>query len=108
MKFLSFNSIVVRLKVALVKYELNTDSGFNSIVVRLKGVDFGAQHLDRFEFQFHSGSIKSPAVEPKAYALTAFQFHSGSIKRTGSHAKKRGFNKFQFHSGSIKRLRARA
>ena len=49
-------------------------------MVRLKGVCAlrGAEHL--FQFQFHSGSIKSWQDDGIVYFEGEFQFHSGSIK----------------------------
>ena len=55
---MGFNSIVVRLKVALNKKDKNFDQ----------------------MFQFHSGSIKSRAQPRHWWRFERFQFHSGSIK----------------------------
>ncbi len=53
---------------------------FNSTLVRLKATKIGATLQLRYEFQFHTGSIKrfsQTALCPRSHS---FQFHTGSIK----------------------------
>ena len=67
---------------------------FNSIVVRLKVLD---EHLDEaggYVFQFHSGSIKSIQSRGVCERGKLFQFHSGSIKSPNHSHNPRGATRF--------------
>ena len=120
-----FNSILVRLKVAIVRCKDRMDSGFNSILVRLKGV------RESFATLLHTG-FNSILVRLKGYEIIAqwkvdpsfnsilvrlkvddnvrmilppsekFQFHTGSIKRQNMATPSQKEITFQFHTGSIK------
>ena len=54
---------------------------FNSILVRLKVAVPVATTLEIVRFQFHTGSIKSEDIPKFSLADIEFQFHTGSIKR---------------------------
>jgi len=79
----SFNSTLVRLKVAKVR-------GLNAALLHV--------------FQFHTGSIKSRSKRSvfRDARQSWFQFHTGSIKRLGKELFRVTKDGFQFHTGSIK------
>ena len=100
---ISFNSIVVRLKVCHSEREDNMQlKSFNSIVVRLKDLRQVSKGDAIAEFQFHSGSIKRIVEQVDAVEHVLFQFHSGSIKSYANERVEIAIFAFQFHSGSIK------
>ena len=77
---LSFNSIVVRLKVKADVDQLKKEKGFNSIVVRLKVLCQALQIINHNGF--NSIVVRLKGNNPMLLALSSrlFQFHSGSIK----------------------------
>ena len=77
-------------------------NSFNSIVVRLKVANANIAEKFHNGFQFHSGSIKSARHGTKRRRIFWFQFHSGSIKSVYGITALYIKSKFQFHSGSIK------
>ena len=100
---LSFNSLMVRLKVLNCLLVKKTFKGFNSLMVRLKAIFSFKYNLSATEFQFLDGAIKrmsdckvltastsfnSLMVRLKAPFLSVtlspkwFQFLDGAIKRT--------------------------
>ncbi len=57
-----------------------------------------------FRFQFHIGSIQSPAFRPVLdCSHILFQFHIGSIQSSNDHLSLSVDSRFQFHIGSIQR-----
>ena len=78
-KFVSFNSIKVRLR-------LHQESLSESTL----------------RFQFHKGSIKTIPNTQHQWQNPKFQFHKGSIKTTLQDAWVFRLTQFQFHKGSIK------
>ena len=75
---------------------------FNSILVRLKAKSVENVIMVLPRFQFHTGSIKSPAIYLFQRPQCLFQFHTGSIKSHPHHERQRPKDQFQFHTGSIK------
>ena len=69
---------------------IRRDISFNSIVVRLKVIGDGCRRDHAIQFQFHSGSIKSPPRTISWMDVAVFQFHSGSIKSYTSEGRERG------------------
>ena len=82
-------------------------TSFNSTMVRLKVAFDGSDVLALTGFQFHNGSIKSCWYLGHAHCGDEFQFHNGSIKSLPPTTGIGGYEQFQFHNGSIKRRRAR-
>ena len=127
---MSFNSILVRLKVDnAVLPSQERDIGFNSILVRLKVAELTPEGYSvPCGFQFHTGSIKSleyyasrrwkigfnsilvrlkgDGIYLCPDAEDTFQFHTGSIKSFFGIVLTESFTLFQFHTGSIKRAGA--
>ena len=77
---------------------------FNSILVRLKVFRPSPDKVNRILFQFHTGSIKRTKTRISEVKSPLFQFHTGSIKSVTVNCKLNFVSKFQFHTGSIKRV----
>ena len=80
-KFLGFNSIVVRLKVGMRAWCNWQHASFNSIVVRLK--ESGTYEGTPGQTSFNSivVRLKDHRFCGSSSSSSLFQFHSGSIKR---------------------------
>ena len=117
-----FNSIKVRLKLALPLAILLVVSYFNSIKVRLKQNVKICTYTSR-RFQFHKGTIKTVALHGQRQQYSnfnsikvrlkqpqlirnlstkLFQFHKGTIKTATLLAQAKLVCGFQFHKGTIK------
>ena len=73
---------MVRLKVNMTAEQNYAVIDFNSTMVRLKVCMKDIRFTFALIFQFHYGTIKSPAVPTAYVVLFAFQFHYGTIKST--------------------------
>ena len=101
--FGNFNSIKVRLKHQLTKRMKTQKHHFNSIKVRLKRREHTADGT-RHRFQFHKGTIKTPASP--TYIEADLDFNSIKVRLKRMTEACRGvFVWFQFHKGTIKTLR---
>ena len=78
---ISFNSILVRLKVVYPISSLSAPEGFKFHTGSIKVISLGSSGFVSGSFQFHTGSIKSERVWEPYQRVTEFQFHTGSIKR---------------------------
>ena len=77
-------------------------TGFNSILVRLKVLPEFATTEDKFTFQFHTGSIKSPGGRVIESSQAGFNSILVRLKDTEVESGEPFTHKFQFHTGSIK------
>ena len=122
---LSFDSILVRLKVKLSTAYVEIKTRFDSILVRLKGSGTDTCKRTARRFRFHTGSIKSvnlsgvlddntcfdsilvrlKVTSSSEYRCSSatFRFHTGSIKRNPNQQGGNPGQQFRFHTGSIKR-----
>ena len=99
----SFNSTMVRLKVAIGQSNSSEHVSFNSTMVRLK-VQLSLTQGRIYQFQFHNGSIKRGCYKSLVrLPFSVFQFHNGSIKSNQTINNPSTPQPFQFHNGSIKR-----
>jgi hypothetical protein len=71
----NFNSIVVRLRLLLLRLIRNCKSYFNSIVVRLRPDNDVRQGINRVKFQFYSSAIKTKLL----WHFVLFRFNFNSI-----------------------------
>ena len=74
-------------------------------MVRLKVISSVYAKTVKLLFQFHYGTIKSPALNPMPKRLFLFQFHYGTIKSRRLERQQKRVFIFQFHYGTIKRIR---
>ena len=80
-KLSSFDSILVRLKVAVKNaYLSNHLESFDSILVRLKAFYHLSTVSTTTTFRFHTGAIKSLYYPNIELIVSTFRFHTGSIK----------------------------
>ncbi len=82
---------------------LSDEISFDSILVRLKVAVRGMYEHKFYKFRFHTGSIKRTPSLSRLRNLPKFRFHTGSIKSVdiltdGTLTP----GKFRFHTGSIK------
>ena len=77
--FNDFNSIMVQLRLAVTKNKTFVHPNFNSIKVQLRQERHNI-HATSGIFQFHKGTIKTPAVHSLTRCMSPFQFHKGTIK----------------------------
>ena len=58
--------------------------------------------MERTEFQFHEGPIKTDEGQPDKQCIWLFQFHEGPIKTLTVTNRNGQVARFQFHEGPIK------
>ena len=74
---------------------------FNSIKVRLEQMEQDGT-LERYEFQFHKGTIRTKQDYKDQIEKHLFQFHKGTIRTQSLPAVALSPSLFQFHKGTIR------
>ena len=100
-----FDSILVRLKAALLSAVDAAAACFDSILVRLKVPTDIAEFVSPFLFRFHTGSIKSDFQLLENNAKNGFDSILVRLKVPDTEVASREIEQFRFHTGSIKSLR---